>query len=78
MRLFGRHWGFSPRDVTVPVYLWHGEWDYIVPIAHGEHLAELLPDSEFRMRPGAAHLANLTLGDEVLDAILAHWPGDET
>jgi pimeloyl-ACP methyl ester carboxylesterase len=76
LRLFGRHWGFSPRDLAVPIFLWHGDEDYIVPVAHSEHLADLVPGSELRVRVGAAHLANLTLGHEVLDAMLTHWPDD--
>jgi len=72
--LFGRDWGFSPRDVAVPMYFWHGDEDYIVPVGHGEHLAALVPGAEFHVKVGAAHLANLTLGVVVLDAILAHWP----
>ena len=78
LRLFGRPWGFSPRDVAVPVLLWHGDEDYIVPVAHSEHVADLLPGAELRINPGAAHLANLTLGDEVLEAILRHWPVDRS
>ena len=75
--LFGRDWEFSPSDVVVPMYFWHGDEDYIVPLAHGEHLASLVPDSELQVKIGAAHLANLALGVEVLDTILAHWPDDD-
>ena len=32
LMLFGRDWGFSPRDVTVPMSFWHGDEDYIVPV----------------------------------------------
>jgi pimeloyl-ACP methyl ester carboxylesterase len=74
MVLFGRDWGFSPREIVVPIYFWHGDEDYIVPVAHGEHLAALIPGSQLHVKVGAAHLANLTLGIEVLDTILAHWP----
>ena len=77
LRLFGRPWGFSPRDVHVPILLWHGDEDYIVPVGHGQHLADLLPGAELRINPGAAHLANLSLGDEVLDAIVQHWPSEK-
>ncbi len=72
--LFGRDWGFSVRDVAVPMYFWHGDKDYIVPVAHGRHLAGLVPGAKLQVQAGGAHLANLALGGEVLDAILAHWP----
>ncbi len=77
LRLFGRPWGFSPRDVHVPILLWHGADDYIVPVAHGEHLADLMPGATIEVKPGAAHLANLTLGAEVVASILRCWPEDE-
>jgi pimeloyl-ACP methyl ester carboxylesterase len=76
LRLFGRDWGFSPRDVHVPILLWHGTEDYIVPVAHGEHLAGLMPGATLEVNPGAAHLANLTLGAEVLGSIMGRWPDD--
>jgi pimeloyl-ACP methyl ester carboxylesterase len=72
--LFGRHWGFSPRDVVVPVRLWQGDADNIVPLEHGHHLAALIPDSELRVRQGESHLGALDLADEIFDAILTHWP----
>ena len=64
--------------VPVPILLWHGDEDYIVPVAHGEHLADHVPGAELRIKPGAAHLANLSLGDEVLEAIVRRWPTDDT
>jgi pimeloyl-ACP methyl ester carboxylesterase len=72
--LFGRDWGFSPRDVLVPMYFWHGDEDYIVPVAHGRHLAALVPGAQLHVQLGGAPLANLALGVEVLDTVLAHWP----
>ena len=77
LRLFGRPWGFSPRDIRVPILVWHGAEDYIVPVGHGEHLAGLVPGAELQVRAGAAHLANLALGAEVLGAIVARWPDDD-
>ena len=71
-------WGFSPRDVQVPILLWHGAEDYIVPVAHAEHLAELMPGATIEIKPNAAHLANLALGAEVLASIVRGWPDDET
>ena len=74
--LFGRDWGFSPRDVTVPITLWQGDEDYVVPLEHGQHLAGLVPDGELRVLEGGAHLANLGVGEELLDAILQRWPAE--
>jgi len=74
--LFGRHWGFSVRNIVVPVRLWQGDADNIVPLEHGRHLAALIPDSELQVRRGESHLGALDLADEIFDAILEHWPGE--
>ena len=75
--LFGRPWGFSLGGIRVPVHLWYGDADVIVPIAHGEHLAERIPRATLRIRPQEGHLGGLGASDEIFDAILAHFD-DET
>jgi pimeloyl-ACP methyl ester carboxylesterase len=74
--LFTRPWGFRLRDVQVPIRLWHGDADHIVPLGHGEHLAARLPDAELCVRPGESHLGGLGASDEIFDAILALWPSE--
>ncbi|MEX2555043.1 MAG: alpha/beta hydrolase [Actinomycetota bacterium] len=69
--LFGRHWGFSLRDITVPVKFWHGDADKIVPLSHGEFMTPLVPGAELSVVPGGGHFAGYILGREVLD-----WIGD--
>jgi pimeloyl-ACP methyl ester carboxylesterase len=75
--LFTREWGFSVRDVTVPIRFWHGDADHIVPLAHGKQLAALVPSSELRIRPGESHLGSLDAAEEVLAALLSLWPPAE-
>lgn len=68
--LFGRPWGFALRDVRVPVRLWYGDADNIVPLAHGEHMAALLPDAALYVRPEEGHLGGLGASHEIFDALL--------
>jgi pimeloyl-ACP methyl ester carboxylesterase len=72
--LFGRDWGFELRSITVPIHFWHGDADNIVPLAHGEHLASLVPGADLRVRPRESHLGGLAVSDKVLDVVLADWP----
>jgi hypothetical protein len=72
--LFTRDWGFSPREVRVPIRFWHGDEDHIVPLVHGHHVASLMPDAEVYERPGESHLGALAVLDEVLDVLLGLWP----
>lgn len=73
LALFGRPWGFALREVRVPVRLWYGDADNIVPLAHGQHLAKQLPDASLRVRPGDGHLCGLGAADEIFEAILELW-----
>jgi len=75
--LFTRPWGFSVRDVKVPVRWWHGDSDNIVPLAHGQHVVPLIPDAELYVRPGESHLGGLGAAEEVLDTLLALWDAEE-
>lgn len=71
--LFTRDWGFRLRDVTRPVKWWHGDADHIVPLAHGKHCVERLPDAELFIRPGESHLGGFGAATEVLETLLATW-----
>ena len=71
--LFTRPWGFSVRDITVPVKWWHGDSDNIVPLSHGELMVDLIPDAELFVRPGESHLGGFAAAVEVLTVLLAAW-----
>jgi pimeloyl-ACP methyl ester carboxylesterase len=71
--LFGRDWGFSVRDIKVPVEWWHGDADHIIPFRHGKHMVALLPDCELRVQPGESHLGGLGEAEEVLSSLLQAW-----
>jgi pimeloyl-ACP methyl ester carboxylesterase len=71
--LFSQPWGFAVRDITVPVRWWHGDADNIVPLAHGQHVASLIPDAELYVRPGESHLGGFGAAEEVLTTLLAVW-----
>jgi hypothetical protein len=53
---------------------WHGDADTIVPLAHGEHLAGLVPGARVRVRRNESHLGSLEAAPAVLDTLLGHWP----
>ena len=75
--LFARDWGFSVRDVKVPIRWWHGDADHIVPLAHGRHVVDLLPDAELSVRAGESHLGGLGVAEEVLTTLLELWDARE-
>ncbi len=76
--LFGQPWGFSPRDIRVPIRIWHGDADQIVPLSHSEHLALVIPDVVLRVIPGLGHFAGFVSTPGVLDQIREAWRAHET
>jgi pimeloyl-ACP methyl ester carboxylesterase len=43
---FTRPWGFAVADIIVPVTVWYGREDTLVPAPHGEWLARTIPGAE--------------------------------
>jgi pimeloyl-ACP methyl ester carboxylesterase len=56
IRALARPWGFAVEDIRVPVQLWHGDADTVIPMHHGRYLATLIPSATLRICPGEAHM----------------------
>lgn len=69
---FTKPWGFDLENIRIPVRIWQGELDRLVPWDHGHWLADRIPRAEFRLAVGHGHFslgeANRT---EILDDLLA-------
>jgi pimeloyl-ACP methyl ester carboxylesterase len=74
--LFSRHWGFSLRDIEVPIHFWQGDDDNLVPPEHAEHLAQLVPGAKLIRDPRGGHLAGLGMAEEALRFILSQWKSE--
>jgi pimeloyl-ACP methyl ester carboxylesterase len=68
---FVRPWGFDISSIRVPVSIWQGSHDLMVPFAHGEWLVEHIPTARPRLRPEHGHLS-LAVGSigEIFDDLL--------
>ncbi len=69
--LFTRDWGFSPRDIEVPVHWWHGDEDHIVPLAHGQHVVDMIPGASMKVIDGESHLGGLGVAEEVMSTLIS-------
>jgi len=54
---FVKPWGFELDDIGVPVLLWQGVQDLMVPVAHGRWLAERIPGVEAHISEPDGHLS---------------------
>jgi pimeloyl-ACP methyl ester carboxylesterase len=67
-----RPWGFAVEGVTVPVRVWHGDEDTMVPIAHSHALAaRLRPAPEVAVWRGAGHFGLVAHFDQILQDMRA-------
>jgi pimeloyl-ACP methyl ester carboxylesterase len=55
LHLFTHPWGFRLEEVSVPVRLWHGDADTVVPVGMAHLQARALPQSRLEIRKGAGH-----------------------
>ncbi|HRD48502.1 MAG: alpha/beta hydrolase [Candidatus Competibacter sp.] len=56
MLLISRPWRLDLSKLAIPVIMWHGESDTLMPIAPAKAFAKLIPDCESHFVVGAGHL----------------------
>ncbi len=69
-RMIGIDWGFALDAVEIPVVVWHGADDPLVPLSHGARLAAGLNTAELRTCPGAGHFLPVTHSSEIFAGLV--------
>lgn len=54
---FVQHWGFELSDISVPVFIWQGDQDLMVPHAHSYWLEKHIPTGKLNFIPGHGHVS---------------------
>ncbi len=67
---FTRPWGFDLGEIVVPVTIWQGGQDLMVPPAHAAWLATYIPNATLELRPEHGHLSLIAAFGEVIDSAL--------
>jgi len=67
---FVRPWGFALSSITVPVSVWQGAQDRMVPFAHGEWLSANVPGARAHLHDNEGHLSLLGQLSLILDDLL--------
>jgi pimeloyl-ACP methyl ester carboxylesterase len=72
---FTRPWGFELGAIHVPVTVWQGGEDRMVPSSHGEWLAAHLPGAKAMLLPSEGHLSiSVAKFGEIVDGLLESAP----
>jgi pimeloyl-ACP methyl ester carboxylesterase len=66
-------WGFDLHDIRVPVKIWHGRQDRMVPVQHGERLAASIPGAEADISDLDGHITMIGRIGEIHDWLLQHF-----
>lgn len=69
LRRYLEPWPFAAQDVRMPVRLWHGTADAVVPPAHAHTIAAALPSARVGLVAGEGHVS---LPARRADPILRH------
>ena len=65
-------WAFDLASITVPVAIWQGSEDLMVPRSHGEWLARHVPGARPHLLEGVGHVSLVAGVDEVLEDLARH------
>lgn len=68
LSLLAGAWDFSLHEIRLPVRIWHGLTDNIVPVEMARHMAACLPCSQIRFLEHEGHISLIV---KHLDAALA-------
>ena len=70
--LVSRSWYLDFNKLELPVFLWHGESDTLMPISPVKTFATQIPNCEAHFIPGAGHLLldDETTGKKIVERIL--------
>ena len=64
---FVKPWGFDLSKITVPVSIWQGAHDQMVPFAHGEWLAAHVPGARTHLYDDEGHISLVQQLPRILD-----------
>ena len=67
---FAGPWGFEPKLIRVPVAVWHGAQDRMVPFSHGRWLAANVNGAHSRLLDDEGHLSLLNRGDRIIEDLV--------
>jgi pimeloyl-ACP methyl ester carboxylesterase len=70
-----RPWGFPIEGVSVPVRIWHGVRDQVVPVGMGRYMARVVPGAVATFFPNEGHHFVYDRWREILGVIVAEARG---
>lgn len=68
---YARPWGFRIAEIRIPVHIWHGAQDAVVPVEVARFLAQRIPRARLTVFPGDGHMGTYRHMAEILQTLAA-------
>jgi len=75
LRNYARSWGFALSEIRVPVRIWHGAQDKLVPVQVAELLADRIETTELHVFEEEGHAVDYPHIEEILTTLAAALDG---
>jgi pimeloyl-ACP methyl ester carboxylesterase len=66
---YAKPWGFRIADIRVPVYVWHGTEDPMVPVEIARYVARHIPGARLIEHPDWGHMGSYEHMAEILEIL---------
>ena len=71
--LFCKDWGFRTENIKIPVTIWQGDLDLMVPLKHAEWLIKNIPKARSKLQYGHGHISLIAeKKNEIIDDLLSY------
>ena len=71
--LFCEDWGFRPENIKIPVTIWQGDLDLMVPFKHAKWLIKHIPNSRAKLEYGHGHISLIAeKKNEIIEDLLSY------
>lgn len=71
--LFCKDWGFRTENIKIPVTIWQGDLDLMVPFKHAEWLIKNIPKARSKLQYGHGHISLISeKKNEIIDDLLSY------
>lgn len=70
--LAARPWHLQFEKIAIPVQLWDGDHNHLVPPSHAAYLARTLPAARLHIRPGGSYAVMVNHMEEILHSMAAY------
>ena len=67
--VLARRWGFDLAELRVPVHIWHGALDAVIPLSMASYLARSIPGARVTLYPDDGHHLLYRRWPEILAAL---------